>query len=772
MTIFRLGKYVSIAALFITLAGYTAIRSAQSQNKDAQKAQDPATLRIETELVQIDVVVTDKQGKLVSDLKREDFQIFEDGKPQTISHFSVGTATRQANWLRTDPRTTNKTAPAASALPPTINTVSAGRYLVMAVDDIHLKAGNLMLAKQTLTKFIDRQIGVSDQVAFVTTSGQIGMFQQFTTNREALRRAVNRLSVAGRNVTNSFDVPRITPYQAELIEDGDPDALELAVQELMAKQNLDRRMATSESQSRARMIIQENRHLTIATLSTIENIVRDLRALPGRKVLVLLSDGFLLGGQRNGVHYDLRRITDAATKAGVVIYSLDARGLMAMPDTMDASSPGFFGTGALAGARMRIENSSIEADRDGMFALAEDTGGKAIFNNNDLNLGLQQVLNDTDSYYLLAFEPTVSYRDGRFRKLEIRLPSRPDLKVRTRKGYMAPDDKAAEKAARDLAKAAEKDKKKTPEKLATEAKSAAEKQVISGLSSLFQRREVPIEMATTFLHTPREGTQTDVIAHVEASALKFDKAGDRHRAKLELIGVIYKEDGKSDQNFFETLNMNLRQSSYDEAIKNGITYVKRLTLKPGFYQLRLVARDDGGAQIGTASNWFEVPDLAKKQLTLSSIFFPAPDRVAEAVIDPNKAPDNKLQQQTSGRPPIVYRRFKNGSSFDFLIFAYNAAADTKGATDLAIQTQIYSGNKLIIATPLKNFQTDSQLSAQASQSEQAAQTQAQAKSQDGLAYLARFTLDKFEPGEYELRLVVIDRNVKASAKRSINFTVE
>lgn len=766
----RLGKYFSIALLFLTLTCFTYIRPAQSQNKEAQKSQDPATLRIETELVQIDVVVTDKQGKLVSDLKREDFQIFEDGKPQTISNFSVGTATRQANWLKTVPKASNNKT-TATATTPISPTISAGRYLVMAVDDIHLKPGNLMLAKQTLTKFIDQQIGVSDQVAFVTTSGQVGMFQQFTTNREALRRAVTRLNAAGKTATNNFDVPRITAYQAELIDNGDTDALELAVQELMARQNMDRRMATSESQSRARMIIQENNHLTLATLSTLENIVRDLRGLPGRKVMVLLSDGFLLGGGRNGVHDNIRRITDAATKAGVVIYSLDARGLVAMPDSMDASSPGFFGTGALAGARSRIENSSIEADRDGMFALAEDTGGKAIFNNNDLNLGLQRVLDDTESYYLLAFEPTVSYRDGRFRKLEVRLTSRPDLKVRTRKGYLAPDDKAAEKAERDLAKAAEKDKKKTPEKLATEAKAAAEKQIISGLGSLFQRREVPVETAVTFINTPKDGIQTDVVAHIEASALNFSQVGDRYLARLDLVGVIYKEDGKSDQNFVETLNMNLRQSSYDEAVKNGITYVKHLSLKPGYYQLRLVARDDGGAQIGTASNWFDIPDLNQKQLTLSSIFFPVPGQIGEPATDPDKKADDKPKQQASGRPAIVYRRFKIGTSFDFLIFAYNSVADAKGKTDLAIQTQIYSGNKLILATPLKNFMTDSQQPAQDPQSSQSTQAQT-AQNQAGLAYMARFTLDKFEPGEYELRLVVIDRNVKASAKRSINFTVE
>ena len=757
-------KFITLATIFAALTFSAAPHSAQSQNKENQKAQDPATLRIETELVQVDLVVTDKQGKIVKDLKREDFQIFEDGKPQTITHFSVGTATRQATWLRTEPKAPNKTTSAIPA--PTPPAINAGRYLVMAVDDIHLKPANLMLAKKTLTKFINQQIGQSDQVAMITTSGQVGMFQQFTSSHEALQRAVNRLSVATKTVTNNFDIPRITPYQAELIEDGDNDALELAVQELMARQGLDRRMATAQSQSQARMIVQENKNLTTATLSTLENIVRDLRGLPGRKVLVLLSDGFLLGGHRNGVHYDIRRITDAATRAGVVLYSLDARGLMAMPETMDASSPGFFGTGALAASRMRIESSSMEAERDGMFALAEDSGGKAIFNNNDLNLGLQKILDDTESYYLLAFEPTVSYRDGRFRKLEIKLPNRPELKVRTRKGYFAPDDKAAEKAERDVEKAAEKDKKKTPEKLAAEAKSAAEKQIIAGLSSLFQRREVPVETAVTFLYSPKDGVQTDIIAHFEATTLRYEQVGDRRQAKVDLIGVIYKEDGKSEQSFSETIVLNMRPSTFDLTLKNGITYVKRVPLKPGFYQLRFVARDNGGAQFGTASNWFEVPDLNKKQLTLSSVFFPMANPSANPVADATQKPGvatQKPDEQASVRPAVVYRRFKSGSTFDFMVFAYNATSDAKGATDLAIQTQVYSGNQLVVATPVKNFSNDTQ---------QPAQTIPPDPNQSGQAYMARFNLDKFSPGEYELRLVVVDRNAKASAKRSVNFTVE
>src|SRR5262249_6667976 len=159
-----------------------------------------------------------------------------------------------------------------------------------------------------------------DQAALVTTSGAVGLYEQFTSDREVLKRAVNRLSVRQRTVTSSMDVPRITPYQAELIDMNDPDALELAVQELMRRERMERPQAVSFPQTRARQIIAKNNNIPLGTLGTIENITRGLRELPGRKIIVLLSDGFLLGSFNDGRHYDVRRITDAATRAGVVIY--------------------------------------------------------------------------------------------------------------------------------------------------------------------------------------------------------------------------------------------------------------------------------------------------------------------------------------------------------------------------------------------------------------------------------------------------------------------
>lgn len=771
MKLLRPEKYFIIASLFLASYGLmlTISESVYSQEKPQskkdQKQQDAGTLRIDTELVQIDVVVSDKEGKTVSDLKREDFQIIEDGKPQNITHFSVGTSGRQANWLRTDRRSASKgDAPVQRG-----QSLDVGRYLVLAVDDLHLSPGNLMQAKQSLNKFADQQLNVNDQVAVVTTSGALGMFQQFTADRDALRRAIARLTSSQRKATTDFDVPRITPYQAELIDSGDPEALELAVQDLMKEFQIDRRMATAQVQANARVIVQYNNSVTVSTLSTLENVIRGLRELPGRKIIVLLSDGFLLGGLNNGRQFDVRRITDAATRAGVVIYSLDARGLVAMPSSMDASQRGFADTGTLGGARMRIEYSSIEAERDGMYALAADTGGSAFFNNNDLSIGLQKVLNDTETYYLLAFEPEVSYRDGRFRKLQVRITSRPELKVRTRKGYFEPDDKAAEKEARELARTEEKNKQKAPDKLAREVQKVKEELLRDGIGSLYPLRGIPVDMIANFINTQQNGSTAEILVHIDAARLRFNAVEDRLQSSVDITGIVYDENGKSVDSFSNTLGMNLKKQSYEYVMKNGILFHKQMKLKPGLHQVRVVALQTGSKEIGSASQWIDIPDLEKKSLALSSIFFPADDGSNPLQTNQNaKAPpENKSD---GNLPQQIYRRFQRGGNLDFMVFAYNASQNKKGDLDLAVQTQIYSGNKLVMATPLKNFLTSIETPADAINTQTSNQTGQYDKQR--LPYLARLQLADFQPGEYELRLVVIDRNARSSAKRVVNFTVE
>src|SRR5215475_5523651 len=219
----RIALYALALAFFVAplpaLVGrtFSAARGTDEQNGKEQKKQDEPLLRIETELVQIDVVVTDKQGNLARDLKREDFELFDDGKKQEITHFAIGTAAQPARWLAVEKKKRDEKSPTDS----TPVEIQAGRYIVIAVDDFHIAPENLLNAKRTLQRFINNQMVAGDQVAIATTSGNIGMFQQFTNERDVLERAINRLNVQNRTVTSSSDVPRITDYQAELIDIGD-----------------------------------------------------------------------------------------------------------------------------------------------------------------------------------------------------------------------------------------------------------------------------------------------------------------------------------------------------------------------------------------------------------------------------------------------------------------------------------------------------------------------------------------------------------------------
>jgi VWFA-related protein len=734
-----------------------------SQEKKQQQPKSPATpspeepvLRLETELVQIDMVVVDKNGKLVRDLKREDFELYEDGQRREISHFAEGSSVKPAKWLSTEKR-----KPGTEAGPEAVAEVSAGRYIVLAVDDFHLAAENLLFTKRALTKFVTDQMVPGDQVALITTSGSIGLFQQFTNEKSVLERAINRLNVQNRTVTSPMDIPRITDYQAERIDRGDPDALEIAVQEILrlepqpptpaggggGRNNggaagggvTPRERAAQQAQSKARMIVAQNAHYTKATLGTLENVIRSLRSLPGRKLMVLVSDGFFLGGNSSSQTYDIRRITDAATRSGLVIYGIDARGLVATPLGGDAADPGFFDV-TTAGARARVELSAIDAKRDGMNALAVDTGGKLFFNSNDLNAGLQRVLDDNEVYYVLAFEPVVSRRDGRFHQLEVRVSDRPQLKVRTRKGYLAALDEKIEKPAA-------KQKPKSPEKLAQEAKAVKEKEIRRGLGSLFPLRDLPIDLTADFADFAEAGASAMVNAHIDVRPLNFQPGeGGTHRAQLDLMVVLFNEQGKVETSYGDSVSLNIKEANLERVRNSGVGYRKVLPLKPGFYQARIAVREAGGGQVGSASKWVEIPDLNKKQLTLSSVFLtPA---LSEKNVKSETAQPGYQMEAIS-----VTRKFKRDSELDFLIFAYNAQRDKK-PPDLVIQPQVYAGSKLVLATPVAKISLPENID------------------QQRIPYAARLSLDAFTPGEYELKLVVIDRTTKTTTSRRVNFTIE
>lgn len=680
---------------------------------------------VKAELVQIDVVVTDRKGEPVRGLRPEDFEVLEDGKRQVVTHFKDG---------RGRPLPVMAEAPALPATEEPLAPTDEwqGRYIVLAVDDLHMTPANLAQAKRTFRRFVEEQVGQDDLVAIVTTSGSLGHYHAFSRPGVALSRAIDRLTPQPR-LDPDGGFLHMTEYQAELIERGDRDALRLAVQEILQSQpGTPASMAASEAESTARRIVQETVHYSRATLGTIEDVVRSLSPLAGRKVMILASDGFLVGlGTRSSQGFDLRRIVDAATRSGVVVYGVDTRGLVVTgSDASSRNVPVF----SAPGVRESLDSQSERAMRDAMHSLADDTGGFLVAGTNDLTAGFRRIVVDNDVYYVLAYEPTNSVRNGKFRKIDVRLPGRRRLRVRTRRGYFAPDERTQPTVAALRAEAA--------------ATSAARREadLQRGMSSLFPLREIPVGMSADFVRLPPAGSQVVVSALVDLARARFETAGDRQEAVLEVVAVIYDDKGSVAANLqAEKVSLSLSPERQQIAVQEGLRYQKAAPLGPGLYQVRLVVRDEGTGRLGSASEWVEVPDLAPGKLALSHVFL-----MSGAAEAPGQAAG------ATGEPPRdvqATKRFRRTDTLYFQLYVYNAARDGAGATDVVLQTQVWAGPRQVAASRVGAVALEDK---------------------DGVPppHTSSFPLAALAPGSYELRVAVSDRKSGQNQVRRVTFLVE
>jgi VWFA-related protein len=478
-------------------------------------------------VVRIEVMVTERRGRAKAGLKREDFTVFEDGKPQEIVQFQA--------FAHPLPGVATEAAPPAAAAEAAAEAEPEerlpARYVVLVIDDVHLEFSSLARVQKALARFIMEDLGVEDQVALVTTSGAEALSQEFTADRAVLRQTLSRLSLQDRR-SGWSGVPYMSEYQAELIEGGDPLALDAAVLEIMnAGQFQDVDSAEAQARQKARVLLAEAVYSSRLTLEALESVARGLSGVSGRKALFLVSDGFLTGLSANsGAGYDLRRIADASTRAGVVVYALDTRGLVASPPSATASSltrtpPATVG---LIDAMLRRSES---ATRDAMNALAADTGGFLVESSNNLRDGLKQMLKDSETYYVLAYEPSNTKRDGSFRKIEVRLTGMRGVKVRTRSGYLAPDDRHASLAA-------------APPEAAARRAEQRQAEMRTALHSLAPLAGIPVRLSADFVSVESGVTQVVVSGLVGVEALPFVRLRDRYQATIEAVALVQNEEGK------------------------------------------------------------------------------------------------------------------------------------------------------------------------------------------------------------------------------------
>ncbi|HEU0107824.1 MAG TPA: VWA domain-containing protein [Vicinamibacteria bacterium] len=709
------------------------------------------------EVVQLDAVVTDARGALVRDLTQDDFQILEDGKPHRVSQFFVVTRSRPAPVATPAPSDPGVVVEAPSVVtPPAVDSAAApGRQVVILVDDLHIGLQSMVEAKRSLRRFLDEVASPDDAIAVVTTSGA-GPIQQLTRDRAIVGQALERLVTREPSSATNRSA-RLTPDQAALVLRGDRTALQLAIETVISEPGtlLDanspqvaveggpgaqsaqgaaaaaagaagttrdavEKVAQREVERQATQLLNEALRYSLATLNILEDVVRSFARMPGRKLCLVVSDGFLDGsGSRESRSLDLRRVLDAATRSGTVVYALDSRGLLTGADASVAS------VGASPGVQARVERAAEQIKRDTLTTLADGTGGFLVRGTNDLVAGLRRMLDDNEAYYLLAYEPTNTRRDGRFRKIEVRLPGRPDLKVRTRSGYYAPDASKPAAPTRAAAPAAPAPSFSVP---------AAEARAV--LSAPIDAGGIPVALRADYVDLPPAGSQVLVRAQVDLAKMRWQEAEGRHRADVELLGGVFDSAGQPvGAPFGRRAELALDPKEYERALTAGLQYQQRLALPPGRYEVRLVARERGLVQQGGASQSVDVPDLKEKKLAMSGLFLSA-------------AP-------AGGAAPVetVGHRFKRGDSLSFQFYVYNPAVDADGHSDVVLQAQVWSGGKATAASPVQPVRL---------------------QQKDGVPVPETnvMGLEGLPAGSYELRVVVQDRKGSATTFRRVPFTID
>jgi VWFA-related protein len=583
-------------------------------------------VRISTNLVQVDAVVTDKKGQLVTSLQPEDFVVSEDGHAQKITNFSYVNLAPQTD---AQPVAANTGGAKEAGVAPPLPTVrlrpeQVRRTIALVVDDLGLSFESTAFVRQALKKFVDRQIEEGDLIAIVRTGGGMGALQQFTSDKRQLYAAIERVrwNPNGRGGISAFGNIESDPL-SQAQEDNSNN-----VTGNDSSRGVNSRIAGDELNTFREDLF------TVGTLGALNFIVRGLRELPGRKSVVLISDGFKIfnhgtryenttGGSRqpNGLANapqrsdrildSLQHLTDLANRSSVVIYTMDARGLQTLGLTAADSTSNL--SPDQVESRLQDRRDENFDSQAGLIYLAQQTGGFSIRNNNDLAGGIQRVLNDQRGYYLIGYRPdeaTFDARTGqrRFHRLTIKLLNHPELRVRTRTGFYGITDEQAHTTRR-----------------------TARDQIIAALTSPFGSSGVNLRLTSYFGNDAKNGSFMRSLLFINAGDLTFTTEADGwHQAVFNVIADTFGDNGRVVDEVSRTQTVRARGEAYETLLRNGLVFTLNVPIKKaGAYQLRTALRDTGSERVGSASQFIEVPDINKNRLTLSGIVVQGIDAAAK-----------------------------------------------------------------------------------------------------------------------------------------------
>ena len=583
--------FTIVAVLFLAV---TSARG-QSPPNPPQQPQADDVIRVNTELVQTDAMVFDKKGRFVSGLNAEQFVLKVDNKPRSIAFFeSIASGSLRETTKAEADRTASVTNPASPSPPaPAAN----GRTVIYFIDDLHLAPTSLVNTRKALLDFIDHGMDERDQVAITSASGQIGFLQQFTDDKVALRSAVARLNYR-TNTKIDTDNPPMSEYIALKIREGDEQTIIYYTEQILI-QNCSRAFGCTVSPQSAKQLVMQRAQqiVTMAspdtdnTLRLLEGLMRSASQLPGRKLVFFISDGFYLNDFKTGSRDKIKRITDAAGRAGVVIYTLDARGLIS--ESLDVTNNRPIDS---KGMTATVTSSEISASQDGLNALAADTGGRAFRNTNaPMAKWINRMLDETANYYLLAWTPdSEEQKRGKFKNISVSIVGRPDLTVRLRQSYF----KTAPLPLLTLKKKAEKDPTK-----------AREEDMRLIVDAPVSQRQIPTELTLNLAQMPGVGTRLNASLQISRESLTFDLNDGKQSADIDIAGIFYNDKGKPINSFVGRLRV--FPVPENASPKNRpVVYGFHEWLPAGLFQVRVGVRDLKSGRIGSAMQWIQIPNLS------------------------------------------------------------------------------------------------------------------------------------------------------------------
>jgi VWFA-related protein len=672
-------KLLALSILSVALGGAAAAQQTGGGPPAPDSQQPAVTFRAEVNYVEVDARVVDAQGRFVPGLTQKDFQIFEDGKPQQVSVFALVNIPMQR-----EPRPLFADRPVERDTQTNVSGYS-GRVYLIVLDDLHTQPLLSQRTRMAARQFVERYMGANDVAAVVHTSGRVEAAQEFTSNPRLLLAAIDKFmgQKLRSSVLNRIEMEQMTRgtrQQGERIDDID----------------------AAERGFKARN-----------TLDSLRNYALALEGVRGRrKALVLFSEGIDYDITDPFNNRDATSVIDAtrdaiaaATRANVAFYGIDVRGLGAGSETsIEVQS---FPEDRTLGLDSSALANETRLGQDSLRVLSEETGGFAVVNNNNTGNAFERLVEENSSYYVLGYYPANERRDGRFRRIEVKV-NRPGLTVRARRGYVAPRGRAQEA------------------RLAGPNDASAE--LREALTSPVPVAGLPMATTASVFKGPDNKGSVVMSTTIGGRDLSLVEKNGTFHNDLEVTWLAADAKGKLFHGDRNTVNLTLKPDTMARVRAGGFRVISAMDLPPGRYQLRVAAREGNTRRAGMVLYDLEVPDFSKERFSMSSLALTS----VGSSVTPTARPKDPLLKLLPA-PLSTYRDFSQTDEIAVFAEVYEAGGAPPHKVEISLTLQAEGGQTVY-------------------QTRQERDSSELAGSSGGYGFSARVPLREIPPGLYVLRV--------------------